>query len=85
MIKELSVKEDKNLVNIIGRSKTLILIMIFSQIFLFLGLRYLALFQLEGCIDCFFDELLLDSVLYLLNPFVLRGNNDDFWKSLIKS
>jgi hypothetical protein len=66
MLKELFVIEDKNLFIIKDNSKLLMLIMIFSRIFLFLGLRDLAFTQFEGRINYFFDELLLYGILDLL-------------------
>jgi len=55
------------------------LFLVFPHALLFLSLRDLTFFQFEGGVSCFFDELVLDGVLDLLKPLVLRCDKDDFW------
>jgi hypothetical protein len=67
------------LLSIENLSKTLMLFLVFPHALLFLSLRDLTLFQFEGGVSCFFDELALDGVLDLLETLVLRCDNDYFW------
>jgi hypothetical protein len=79
MNEELSIEEHKNLFIFENLSKILMLFLVFPHALLFLSLRDLTLFQFEGGISCFFDELVLDGVLDLLETLVLRSDKDDFW------
>ena len=55
MTEKFSIKEHKYLVNNKSLSKIFIFL-VFPLILLFLGLRDLALYQLEGWVGYFFDE-----------------------------
>ena len=59
-------------------SKILMLFLVFHLALIFLSLRDLTLFQFEGGISRFFDELVLDGVLDMLETLVLRSDKYDF-------
>ena len=76
---EFPIKNYKHLFSIENLSKTLMLFLVFPHAYLILSLRDLNLFQFEWGVSCFFDELVLDGVLDLLETLFMRSNKDDFW------